>query len=123
MRNLSRWRQAIGGGVFYSSETDDRIAETIPADLDFRAAVAASGVPVTIIQGSDDYIDPGASRWHNFARYCASVTVTTIPNAVHNAWLDDPAGFARAFAIGLSRRGPGDRGYTPTRCDANAPVV
>ncbi|MEO7680953.1 MAG: alpha/beta hydrolase [Sphingomonas sp.] len=103
--NLNRWRQNVGGGVYYNRLVDERVASSISGRLDFGEALLAHPVPVTIIQGDCDYIDPGASAWRSFAAAhpTLKIRVNVIAAASHYAWIDGPAAFRRALARGLSR--------------------
>lgn len=104
--DLRRWRQVEGGGVYYNQATDGRIGESLPAQFDFGAALLAHPVPVTVIQGDADYLDPAASGWQAFRAVHpdARITIKVIAAATHYAWIDGPAAFATALAAGLDRR-------------------
>ena len=104
--DLRRWRQAVGGGVYYSRDVDERVAASITGRLDFRKVVLDHPVPITIIQGDTDYIDPGASGWRAFAvaNPKARIELRVVPKASHYAWIDAPGIFRQALTLGLSRK-------------------
>lgn len=100
--NLRRWREVTGGGVYYNRKVDNAIANTLPTDFDIRPTLRAHPVPITIIDGDHDYIDPGARAWKSLAASVA-VVFDVLPHAGHYAWIDDPTRFAAALRAGLRR--------------------
>jgi pimeloyl-ACP methyl ester carboxylesterase len=100
--DLRRWKQVIGGGVYYNAKVDDAIGNTLPDDLDIRPVLASHPVPITIIDGDQDYIDPAGSSWKSLTG-SDHVVVDVMRHASHYSWVDDPQAFAGALANGLVR--------------------
>lgn len=103
--DLTRWRRAAGGGVYYSEAVDSAIGATTPEAFDFRPVITADPEPITIVQGDEDYIDPGAAHWRAFAaaQPHLPIRVQIMARASHNAWIDAPQAFRRALANGLAK--------------------
>jgi pimeloyl-ACP methyl ester carboxylesterase len=104
--DLDRWRSVPGGRVFYSSQLDDRIGDSIPSELGIEAAMDAHPVPIAIIQGDRDYVDPAGEGWQAIAREHPTwpISIHVMPNAGHYAWIDDPEAFEKALADGIEAR-------------------
>jgi pimeloyl-ACP methyl ester carboxylesterase len=89
--------------------TSDELADTESLGWDLPASLGTRRVPITVVQGDRDYVDPGATGWTELVRskapLASCVEVTVVPNAGHSSWIDDPAGVARGVRRGLSRRG------------------
>ena len=98
--HVERWRQLQGGGVFYNAAVDDAVGDSLPAGFDIRPTLSAHPIPVTVIQGDRDYIDPGAAGW----RGVKDARVISIPQASHVAWIDNPAAFAAAMRAAFAPR-------------------
>lgn len=98
--DLTRWHQLTGAGVYYSQAASTALADSVPQDLDINATLSAHPVPITVIQGDRDYVDPGASRWAALAAQ-GKVTLDVMPASAHAAWIDQPEAFSRALAKGL----------------------
>jgi proline iminopeptidase len=98
--DLTRWHQLTGAGVYYNQAASTVLAGTVPQDLDISATIAAHPVPITVIQGDRDYVDPGASRWAALAAK-GKATIAVMPASAHAAWIDQPEAFSHALAKGL----------------------
>jgi len=73
--HIDRWRQFQGAGVYYNEHVDDSIGNSIAPHLEFLSALESHHIPVTIIQGDHDYLDPSASRWSAVKRRAPLVRV------------------------------------------------
>ena len=102
MIDLRHWRTFKGGGVYYNGSVDGAIGSTIPAQYDIQSALKTHPVPIVIIQGEDDYIDPGASYWAEIAANYPSVRINTVAKAGHYIWLDKPKEFTELLHNGLT---------------------
>lgn len=101
--HIDRWREMDGGGVYYSRAADDAIGDSVPLIYDTLAPLAAHPIPIAVIQGDRDYLDPGAQAWRAVSPRPASLTIDVLAGAGHYAWIDDPAGFHRALDAALAR--------------------
>lgn len=99
--NLHRWHELTGGGVYYNRKAGAAIGASI-SHWDIRPALQAHPVPVTVIQGDQDYVDPSAASWSGVAR-AGQVRLHALRDAGHNAWIDRPQAFADALRDGLDR--------------------
>jgi pimeloyl-ACP methyl ester carboxylesterase len=81
---------------------DDAIGDSLPTRWDIEPARKQYSIPITIIQGDHDYIDPSASAWRSLTKL-GEVQIKVIRDAGHYSWIDDPSAFAKALRAGLSR--------------------
>jgi pimeloyl-ACP methyl ester carboxylesterase len=70
-----------------------------------RPAIDAHPVPITVIQGDRDYVDPSARSWSALAKV-GKVRLHVIRGAGHCAWIDQPQAFAEALRDGLDANQP-----------------
>lgn len=99
--HVDRWRQFQGAGVYYNEQVDSAIGNSVAEHLDFLSALETHRIPVTIIQGDHDYIDPSASRWAAIKHSYPLLHVNTVPGACHYIWVDNPTAFATDLDGGL----------------------
>lgn len=97
--HVERWRQLTSGGIYYNHAAGAAIAASMPA-WDVRPAIAAHPVPITVIQGDSDYLDPSAHLWSALAK-AGKIRLRVIRDAGHCAWIDQPQAFAEALRDGL----------------------
>jgi proline-specific peptidase len=97
--HVERWHQLTSGGIYYNHAAAAAIAASMPA-WDVRPAIVAHPVPITVIQGDSDYLDPSARLWSALAK-AGKVHLHIIPDAGHCAWIDQPQAFAAALRDGL----------------------
>lgn len=100
--HVARWHQLTSGGVYYNHKVGASIAASMPT-WDIRPALKSHPVPVTVIQGDSDYVDPSARLWSALAR-TGQVHVRVLEDAGHCAWIDNPQAFAAALREGLDGR-------------------
>lgn len=103
MIDLENWRDFKGGGAYYNRKVDSAIGSTIPDTYDIRPVLDKYPIPVTIIQGDKDYIDPAAGFWKGVIQRYEFVKLHVINEASHNSWLDDKEGFDRALKQATTR--------------------
>ncbi len=123
--HVERWRKMQGGGVYYNEAVDTAIGDSLPDKWNLQATLKKHPVPITIIQGDHDYVDPSAKSWLPLEA-SGQVRIDVIPGAGHYSWIDNPEAFARDFRTALSRMGAGatsPRRYggaiAPKECNGN----
>lgn len=72
---------------------------------DISAAVSRIAVPVHVIAGGDDRVEPEASLRAAFGKALSQVTFAVVPGVGHIAPLEDPARLAEAIRDGVARTG------------------
>lgn len=97
--HLDRWHQLTSGGAYYNRNVGASIAASMPT-WDIRPALESHPVPITVIQGDSDYVDPSARSWSALAE-AGKVRLHVIHDAGHCAWIDQPLAFAEALREGL----------------------
>jgi proline-specific peptidase len=97
--HVERWHQLTSGGIYYNHAAGAAIAASMPV-WDVRPAIDAHPVPITVIQGDSDYLDPSARLWSVLAK-AGKIRLHVIRDAGHCAWIDQPQAFAEALRDGL----------------------
>jgi pimeloyl-ACP methyl ester carboxylesterase len=99
LHHIDRWRQLAGGGAFYNAEVGAAVSSTMP-DYDFWPTLQSHGHRVTLAVGASDFIDPGgtAARSHEGG----ALSVSVVPDAGHNMWIDAPSAFADILRSALA---------------------
>jgi proline iminopeptidase len=100
--HIERWHRFQGEGVYYNEEVDSAIGDSLPDSFDVSSTFVAHPVPVTVIKGVEDYLDPGGISW-NYLLQTSPITIDKIPEASHYPWIDDPALFQRDIERALNR--------------------
>lgn len=93
MMDLENWEEFIGGNIYYNRKVDSAISSSIPANYDIRPALNNHSIPITIIQGDKDYIDPAAQYWSDIIKAYDSIKLTVVNNASHYSWYDNQKQF------------------------------
>jgi pimeloyl-ACP methyl ester carboxylesterase len=99
---IDNWRRSRS--MHWNRDAAIAIDQTIPGDYDIRPALRTHPIPISVIQGDHDYLDPGAAQWDRLRHDHPSVDVTVIPRAGHNAWIDDPHAFDQALTVALAHQ-------------------
>lgn len=73
----------------------------MPEIYDIRPALDKYPVPVTVIQGDYDYMDPSASHWTELKNQYPMIRLLVIKDASHYSWIDESDAFRRYFQLGL----------------------
>jgi pimeloyl-ACP methyl ester carboxylesterase len=60
-------------------------------------------IPITIIQGEKDYIDPSAYYWTSIFFDYEFVKLIVVKNASHYIWLDDKLKFDESLRYAIDR--------------------
>jgi len=103
MMNIANWKKFQGGGIYYNPLVDDAIGESIPNAWDIRPSLNRYPVPITIIQGEKDYIDPSACYWSSVLVDYEWVKLRVVKNASHYSWLDDKVKFDESLRYATNR--------------------
>lgn len=102
--HVDRWTEMIGGGVYYNAQIDESVGNSLAATFDTRPVVARHPVPITVVQGDQDFLDPRGTEWEPLAKQAGHVYLEVLPQAGHYAWIDAPERFVAAVERGLGRR-------------------
>lgn len=103
MINIANWKKFQGGRIYYNPLVDDAIGESLPDTYDIRPSLNRYSVPITIIQGERDYIDPSAYYWNSLTSDYECVKLIVVKNASHYIWLDDKAKFDASLRYAIDR--------------------
>ena len=99
--HIDRWRSVQGGEVYYNGAVDGAVGDSVPQQFDLTTTITNHPVPIAVIDGDEDYLDPSAASWRIQATTSPQIRLTVIRGAGHYAWIDDPADFARAIEDGI----------------------
>lgn len=108
MFKIENWRNFKGGGVYYNYAVDSAIGSSIPGTYSIAEKLNNYPIPITIIQGDKDYIDPSAKYWSSILSTFDFVNLIVIPNASHNSWLDDKKSFDKSLSKAIKGDFPED---------------
>lgn len=107
--HVERWREFEGGRIYYNGEAGSQLSASAPKDWDVSAFIAPRRIPISVIQGDRDYVDPGASGWAALrdakAPLSSCIQVKVVKDGGHVAWLDDADGFAGMVDEALNLKG------------------
>ena len=93
MVHVERWREMEGGRAFYNGEAGGRLSATVPPSWDVAASLGTRRIPISVIQGDQDYVDPSATAWTAFPTSSVEARGTralTVPSAGLYASLKRP---------------------------------
>ena len=103
MINIANWKKFQGGRIYYNPLVDNAIGESIPNTYDIRPSLNKYSIPITIIQGEKDYIDPSAYYWTSILFDYEFVKLIVVKNASHYIWLDDKLKFDESLRYAIDR--------------------
>ncbi|MDD3665953.1 MAG: alpha/beta hydrolase [Bacteroidales bacterium] len=103
MINIANWKKFQGGRIYYNPLVDNAIGESIPNTYDIRPSLNMYSIPITIIQGEKDYIDPSAYYWKSIFFEYEFVKLIVVKNASHYIWLDDKLKFDESLKYAIDR--------------------
>lgn len=103
MIDIANWKKFKGGGIYYNPLVDSAIGESIPDTYDIRPTLNLYSIPITIIQGDKDYIDPSAYYWSSVFSDFDFVKLLVVKNASHYSWLDDKLQFDKSLKFAIDR--------------------
>jgi proline-specific peptidase len=98
---IEKWNEFHGGGIYYNGKVGEAIANTMDDIYDIRPMLEEFPIPIYVIQGDHDYVDPSGKRWAQLLKQYSSVRLSVIKNAGHYSWIDEPLTFQKYFMTGL----------------------
>ena len=98
---IAKWQQFEGGRVYFNAKVAQAIGNTMKDVYDIQSSLNSNPVPIYILQGDHDYLDPSASSWNYVREKYPSIHVMVLHNASHYSWIDDPVLFQQYFQIAL----------------------
>jgi pimeloyl-ACP methyl ester carboxylesterase len=101
--HLDRWRQMMGGMVFYSSAAGRAAGRTMPQEWSFLAALRALPHPVTVINGDHDLVGFGGELHRRMLADIPNVEFVLLEQAGHSAWVDQPERFRSELLRALEK--------------------
>ena len=101
--NVDRWREVKGGMVFYSQKAGTASGKSLPQSWNHIKTFKASGIPITVINGTHDFIDIGGRAYAQLLANIDNVEYILLEKAGHNAWIDRPDVFNDMVTKGLTK--------------------
>jgi proline iminopeptidase len=98
---IEKWKQFEGGRVSFHSKVSNAIGNTMQDIYDIRPSLQSHPVPIYVLQGDHDYVDPSAKSWTAIRDLFPSIHVMVLPKASHYSWIDDPALFQQNLQLAL----------------------
>jgi proline iminopeptidase len=88
--HVDRWRQMMGGRVFYQSDAGRAAGRSMPQEWDFLPALRSLPYAVTVINGDHDLVGFGGRLHRRMLAELPAVEFVLIERAGHTAWVDQP---------------------------------
>jgi pimeloyl-ACP methyl ester carboxylesterase len=101
--HVDRWRQLMGGMVFYNSAAGRAAGRTMPQEWDFLPALRKLPHAVTVINGDHDLVGFGGRLHRQMLEDLPNVEFVLIERAGHNAWVDQPTRFREELLRALRK--------------------
>ena len=100
---IKKWNEFQGGGIYYNAKVSQAIGNTMDDIYDIRPKLEKFPIPIYVIQGDHDYVDPSGKLWTQLLKQYPSVHLSVVKNAGHYSWIDEPYAFQKYFVAGLNR--------------------
>jgi proline iminopeptidase len=101
--HVDRWRQMMGGMVFYSAAAGRAAGRTMSQEWSFLPALRALPHPVTVINGDHDLTGFGGELHRRMLEDVPNVEFVLLEQAGHNAWVDQPERFRAELLRALAK--------------------
>lgn len=101
--HVERWRQLMGGQVFYNANAGRAAGRTMRQEWNFIPALRTLPHPVTVINGDHDLVGFGGKLHQRMYAEAPNVEFVLLENAGHNAWVDQPVQFRTALERALAK--------------------
>jgi proline iminopeptidase len=101
--HVDRWRQLMGGMVFYNAEAGRAGGRSMPEEWDFLSALRKLPHAVTVINGDHDLVGFGGRLHRQMLGDLPNVEFVLIERAGHNAWIDQPERFREELLRALGK--------------------
>lgn len=99
--HVERWRKVKGGMVFYNQKAGTAAGRSLPESWNHIETFKASGIPITVINGTHDFVDLGGKVYSQLLSDIDNVEYILLDKAGHNAWIDRPDVFKDIVKKGL----------------------
>jgi proline iminopeptidase len=94
--DVSKWPSLMGGRALYKGQVFELTARTYPpSGWDYFQQFKRQAYPVSIIIGDHDFLDFGNHLTRKWAGDVPRIKLTTIENAGHLIWIDQPKAFSK----------------------------
>lgn len=101
--HVDRWREVKGGMVFYSQKAGTASGRSLPQSWNHIKTFKESGIPITVINGTHDFVDIGGKVYTQLLAGIDNVEYILLEKAGHNAWIDRPDVFHDVVKKGLMK--------------------
>lgn len=101
--NVERWREVKGGMAFYNQKAGTAAGRSLPESWNHFKTYKESGIPITIINGSHDFVDVGGNVYSKLSANIDNVDYVLIDKAGHSAWIDRPDVFYDILEIAMEK--------------------
>ncbi|TVR86330.1 MAG: alpha/beta fold hydrolase [Saprospirales bacterium] len=94
--------------AFYNPDVFNHLTNNVDSEtrrartLRKSTAFVNAEVPIRVIIGESDYVDPKAIVWKHIIQQTEDGDLTILENAGHNAWIDKPEEFKKVLKIYLN---------------------
>lgn len=100
--DISKWTELSNGKALYKRKVHDLTIRTYPKDgWNYYAEFKKQNYPVSIIIGDHDWLDFGNNLNKKWSKEVPRIKMTSIKNAGHIPWIDQPLEFTNQLRIYL----------------------
>lgn len=98
MRDIEKTQNAFfNPDVFEALKQNTSNEEWAKRTSHLSEALTKNSIPISVINGEHDYVDPSANVWPEIANQYKHINYIKIKDAGHNIWLDQPKTFKKAL--------------------------
>ena len=96
--DITKWRSLMGGRALYKGHVFHLTSSTYPqSGWDYFEEFKQQAYPVSIIIGDHDFLDFGNHLTRKWSSEVPRIKFTTIENAGHLIWIDQPEAFSKVL--------------------------
>lgn len=104
LHDVSKWPYLAGGGALYKGHVYQLTSQTYPeSGWDYLQEFKNRSYPVSVIVGDHDFLDFGNQLIKKWASGIPQIKLSTITDAGHMIWLDQPELFKKELQGHLKR--------------------
>ncbi len=98
--HVKNWRK-LQSAFYYRENAGAMAAKSIPSNWDFTKALEKLQIPITVIQGDDDYLPINMNE--DWLQKVSKAELKMIQNAGHSCWIDNPEQFHAFISEALKK--------------------
>jgi proline iminopeptidase len=99
--HIDRWNEFRGGMIYFNPDVFSALRDNHEDEewnnrnYDISEAFVSHDIPTRVIIGEYDFVDPKGTVWGHIVNKAPDAKLYLLPEAAHNAWIDQPEEFTR----------------------------